>query len=191
MDCPFCKYNDTKVIRTLRSDDGLTITRRRECPRCGARFTTLEAIELQIIKHDGSREPFSRAKVINGVRKASQNLDIKDEDFKKLGLEVEEDLKARGEAEISSDEVGKAILKPLRDLNDVAYLRFASVYQDFSSLDDFKRSIGQLEDYHRHCVDRPHVSGHSDTAGSVDGEQAGDDTGSSRNDMPTGGDAKD
>lgn len=148
MDCPFCKYPDTKVIRTTSADDGLAIKRRRECPRCGRRFTTTESIELQIIKRDGSLEPFSRVKVINGVRRASQNLDIKDEDLNRLGREVEEDLKARGKAEITSDEVGKAILKPLRDLNDVAYLRFASVYHDFSSISDFQDAIDELERYH-------------------------------------------
>lgn len=146
MHCPFCQNPDTKVIDTRISDDGYSIRRRRVCPKCNKRFTTVETSMLLITKRSGGAEPFSRDKVISGVRKACQGRPVKEEDLKLLGQKVEEDLRSRGLAEVTSGEVGKAILKPLRDLDVVAYLRFASVYQNFSGLEDFQSAIDELRE---------------------------------------------
>lgn len=147
MHCPFCQNPDTKVVDTRVGDDGYAIRRRRECPKCGRRFTTVETASLMVLKRSGASEPFNRDKVITGVRKASQGRPIKDEDLKQLGQKVEEDLRSRGLAQVDSDEVGRAILKPLRDLDVVAYMRFASVYQGFNDLDDFERAIEELKEH--------------------------------------------
>ncbi|GAA6122840.1 transcriptional regulator NrdR [Bifidobacterium psychraerophilum] len=150
MHCPFCQNSDTKVIDTRISDDGYSIRRRRECPVCSKRFTTVETTMLLVKKRSGSAEPFNRDKVISGVRKACQGRPIKEDDLKSLGQQVEEDLRSRGMAEIKSDEVGRAILGPLRDLDEVAYLRFASVYQNFNGLDDFEHAISELRNGEMH-----------------------------------------
>jgi transcriptional repressor NrdR len=105
---------------------------------------------LLVKKRSGSAEPFNRDKVISGVRKACQGRPIKEDDLKSLGQQVEEDLRSRGMAEIKSDEVGRAILGPLRDLDEVAYLRFASVYQNFNGLDDFEHAISELRNGEMH-----------------------------------------
>ena len=141
MHCPFCQNSDTKVVDTRISDDGHSIRRRRESKR----FTTLETTMLLVVKRSGNVEQFDRNKVISGVRKACQGRPIKEDDLKALGQQVEEDLRARGLAQVKSDEVGKAILKPLRDLDEVAYMRFASVYQNFENLGDFQNAINELK----------------------------------------------
>ena len=145
MHCPFCQNPDTKVVDTRISDDGHSIRRRRECPKCSKRFTTLETTMLLVVKRSGNVEQFDRNKVISGVRKACQGRPINEDDLKMLGQKGEEDLRSRGLAQVKSDEVGKAILKPLRDLDMVAYMRFASVYQNFENLEDFQRAIDELK----------------------------------------------
>lgn len=145
MHCPFCQNPDTKVVDTRIGDDGHSIRRRRECPKCSKRFTTLETTMLLVVKRSGNVEQFDRNKVISGVRKACQGRPINEDDLKMLGRKVEEDLRSRGLAQVKSDEVGKAILKPLRDLDMVAYMRFASVYQNFENLEDFQRAIDELK----------------------------------------------
>ncbi|WP_291533518.1 transcriptional regulator NrdR [Bifidobacterium sp. UBA6881] len=145
MHCPFCQNPDTKVVDTRISEDGHSIRRRRECPKCSKRFTTLETTMLLVVKRSGNVEPFDRNKVISGVRKACQGRPIREDDLKTLGQQVEEDLRARGLAQVKSADIGKAILKPLRDLDVVAYMRFASVYQNFESLEDFQRAIDALQ----------------------------------------------
>ena len=144
MHCPFCQNPDTKVIDTRVGEDGYAIRRRRECPKCGRRFTTVETAQLLVIKRSGASEPFNRDKVISGVRKACQGRPIDEDELKKLGRQVEEDLRSRGLAQVDSDEVGRAILAPLKDLDEVAYMRFASVYQNFENLEDFEHAIEQL-----------------------------------------------
>ncbi|KFJ08041.1 transcriptional regulator NrdR [Bifidobacterium tsurumiense] len=145
MHCPFCQNPVTKVVDTRISDDGHSIRRRRECLSCGKRFTTVETTMLLVMKRSGSVEPFDRDKVVSGVRKACQGRPINEDDLKMIGLKVEEDLRARGLAQVKSEDVGKAILKPLHDLDEVAYLRFASVYQNFEGLEDFERAIEELK----------------------------------------------
>ncbi len=144
MHCPYCQNADTKVIDTRISEDGYSIRRRRQCLNCGHRFTTVETTLLLVRKRTGEVEPFNRGKVIAGVRKACQGRPIREEDLKMLGQRVEEDLRARGLAQVESDEIGKAILRPLRDLDEVAYMRFASVYQNFEDLNDFQNAINDL-----------------------------------------------
>ena len=142
--CPFCQNPDTKVVDTRISDDGHSIRRRRECTHCGKRFTTVESTMLLVLKNSGNVEPFDRNKVISGVRKACQGRPINEDDLKALGQRVEEDLRSRGLAQVRSEDVGRAILEPLRELDVVAYLRFASVYQNFDGLEDFQQAIDQL-----------------------------------------------
>lgn len=126
------------------NDDGYSIRRRRECTHCGKRFTTMETTMLLVRKRSGNVEPFNRDKVVSGVRKACQGRPIKEDDLKALGQRVEEKLRSQGFAEVDSDEVGKAILEPLRDLDEVAYLRFASVYQNYESIEDFQKAIDTI-----------------------------------------------
>ena len=146
MKCPYCGADDTKVIDSRPAEENNAIRRRRQCEKCNKRFTTVETSMLLVTKRSGGVEPFSRDKVISGVRKACQGRPVREEDLKLLGQKVEEDLRSRGLAEVTSDEVGKAILKPLRDLDVVAYLRFASVYQNFADLEDFQSAIDGLRE---------------------------------------------
>ncbi|WP_433876685.1 transcriptional regulator NrdR [Sinomonas atrocyanea] len=144
MYCPFCRNPDSRVVDSRIQDDGAAIRRRRQCPECGRRFTTLETTSLTVIKRSGAGEPFSRSKVINGVRKACQGRPVTDDDLALLAQEVEEAIRAAGSAEIQANDIGLAILGPLKRLDQVAYLRFASVYQDFESLEDFESAISVL-----------------------------------------------
>ena len=144
MICPFCRHDDSRVVDSRPADDGSQIRRRRECTECGARFTTQETTLLNIVKRSGASEPFSREKVIAGVTKACQGRPVNDDDLALLAMRVEETLRATGQAEIEAQEVGLAILAPLRELDEVAYLRFASVYRSFSSLEDFEGEIALL-----------------------------------------------
>ncbi|GAA3696363.1 transcriptional regulator NrdR [Zhihengliuella alba] len=144
MHCPYCRHSDSRVVDSRLTEDGSAIRRRRQCAECGRRFTTLETTSLSVIKRSGVAEPFSRAKVINGVRKACQGRPVTDDDLAVLAQEVEEQVRSSGAAEIDAHQVGLAILGPLQKLDQVAYLRFASVYQDFESLEDFEQSIAAL-----------------------------------------------
>ncbi len=143
--CPFCRHPDTRVIDSRSTDDGAAIRRRRTCPECGRRFTTQETVLLMVSKRSGVTEPFSRDKVVAGVRRACQGRPVSEDSLAQLGQRVEEVIRAKGAAEIPSNEVGLAILGPLRDLDEVAYLRFASVYRGFESLADFEAEISQLK----------------------------------------------
>ena len=144
MNCPFCRHEDSRVIDSRPTDEGSSIRRRRECTQCGSRFSTAETAVLSIIKRSGATEPFSREKVIAGVRKACQGRPVNDDDLALLAQRVEENLRGTGQAEIEAQEVGMAILAPLRELDEVAYLRYASVYRNFNSLDDFEGEIALL-----------------------------------------------
>ena len=144
MRCPYCRHPDSRVIDSREQDEGQVIRRRRSCPECSRRFTTLEEATLAVIKRSGVTEPFSRAKVVSGVRRACQGRPVDDDSLAQLAQTVEEAIRATGAAEVPSDEVGLAILGPLRDLDEVAYLRFASVYRSFSSIDDFEKAITEL-----------------------------------------------
>ena len=144
MHCPFCRHPDSRVVDSRASDDGSAIRRRRQCPECGRRFTTVETASLSVVKRSGATEPFSRAKILSGVRKACQGRPVSDDDLAVLSQRVEECIRASGAAEVDAHDVGLAILGPLRELDEIAYLRFASVYQAFESLEDFEAAITLL-----------------------------------------------
>lgn len=144
MHCPFCRHPDTRVIDSRSTDDGAAIRRRRSCPVCERRFTTQETVLLMVAKRSGVTEPFSRAKVIAGVRRACQGRPVSEDALAKLGQRVEEEIRSRGVAEVPAHEIGLAILGPMRDLDEVAYLHFASVYRGFESLADFEAEIDSL-----------------------------------------------
>lgn len=144
MHCPFCQFDDTRVIDTRTSDDGATVRRRRQCAKCGRRFSTAETASLIVLKRSGTSEPFAREKVIAGVRKACQGRPVSDDDLALLAQKVEEELRNQSNAQVAANDIGLAILAPLRELDEVAYLRFASVYQSFSSLADFEAAILSL-----------------------------------------------
>jgi transcriptional repressor NrdR len=144
MHCPYCRHNDSKVLDSRTAEDGTSIRRRRQCPACERRFTTMEQMQLVVVKRSGVVEPFLRDKVISGVRKACKGRPVTEDQLARLGQVVEDTLRACGQPEVPADEVGVAILGPLRDLDQVAYLRFASVYRQFRSVDDFEAEIALL-----------------------------------------------
>ena len=132
MHCPFCRHSDSRVIDSRTSDDGLSIRRRRQCPECGGRFSTIETASLNVIKRSGGTEG----------------------DLAVLAQTVEEAVRQTGSSQIDTNEIGLAILGPLRELDEIAYLRFASVYQAFDTLEDFESAIAQLRaDHHRPASD--------------------------------------
>ncbi|GGK67835.1 transcriptional regulator NrdR [Ornithinimicrobium pekingense] len=144
MHCPFCRHTDSRVVDSRVQEEGTVIRRRRQCPECGRRFGTVETATLSVIKRSGATEPFSRDKVISGARKACQGRPVSDAQLQILAQQVEESIRSLGQAEVDAHEVGLAILEPLRCLDEVAYLRFASVYQAFDSLEDFEAAIALL-----------------------------------------------
>jgi len=144
MFCPYCRNPDSRVIDSRTADDGAAIRRRRSCPGCGRRFTTQETVILMVSKRSGVTEPFTREKITIGVRRACQGRPVTEDQLAILAQRVEEAIRARGCAEVPSHDVGLAILGPLRELDEVAYLRFASVYRSFESLSDFEAEIATL-----------------------------------------------
>ena len=144
MHCPYCRTTDTRVIDSRVSDDGGQIRRRRTCQECGKRFSTVEQMQLVVLKRSGVTEPFTREKAISGVRKACKGRPVTEDQLACLGQAVEDSLRSEGFAEVPAHEVGMAILAPLRRLDEVAYLRFASVYRAFESADDFEDEIAML-----------------------------------------------
>ncbi|HQF04420.1 MAG TPA: transcriptional regulator NrdR [Phycicoccus sp.] len=155
MHCPFCRHTDSRVMDSRAADDGASIRRRRQCPECGKRFTTVETTALNIVKRSGATEPFSRAKVLVGVRKACQGRPVSEDELAILAQRVEETIRGAGQAEVDAHEVGLAVLEPLRELDEVAYLRFASVYQAFDSLEDFEAAITLLRAEHPATAEEP------------------------------------
>ncbi len=147
MHCPFCRHPDSRVVDSREADEGQAIRRRRSCPECGRRFTTVETAVLAVVKRSGVTEPFSREKVVRGVQRACQGRPVDDDALYLLAQQVEEQVRAGGSAEIPSHDVGLAILGPLRELDEVAYLRFASVYRSFTSAEDFEKEIRQLREH--------------------------------------------
>ena len=144
MYCPFCRYPDSRVTDSRTADDGSAIRRRRQCPECNMRFSTIETASLTVVKRSGVTEPFSREKIVGGVRKACQGRPVGESDLALLAQQVEEAIRATGVAQIEANEIGLAILDPLRQLDEVAYMRFASVYQGWQNLGDFEAAILRL-----------------------------------------------
>lgn len=144
MQCPFCRNSDTKVLDSRVAEDGAAIRRRRACLACEQRFTTVEQMQLTVLKRSGATEPFNREKAVAGARKACKGRPVTADQLACLGQQVEDALRSSGSAEIPAHQVGLAILTPLRDLDEVAYLRFASVYRSFDSAEDFEAEIALL-----------------------------------------------
>ncbi len=160
MHCPFCRHGDSRVVDSRTADDGQAIRRRRQCQECGRRFSTVETTSLTVVKRSGVAEPFSRDKVVAGVAKACQGRPVGRDQLALLAQTVEEQIRATGVAEVAAHDIGVAVLVPLRQLDEVAYLRFASVYQNFDGLEDFEAAIALLraERELRSMSDLPAVS---------------------------------
>jgi len=147
MKCPICYYEDTKVIDSRVAPDGLSIRRRRECLKCNFRFSTYEEIEildLMVVKRDGRRESYSREKVISGLKKALEKRSITEDHFKKLLHAIERDLQYLRHSEVTSAEIGQIVMKHLKKTDQVAYIRYASVYESFKDASDFRIELNKL-----------------------------------------------
>lgn len=147
MKCPFCGYAESKVLDTRSCDDGSKIRRRRECLSCAKRFTSYETIELLpiiVIKRDNTREPFDRNKLMNGILRACQKRPISVETVQNIVDEIEYALQNKLESEVSSSEIGEMTMEKLKSIDDVAYVRFASVYRQFGDLNTFMKELKKL-----------------------------------------------
>ncbi len=147
MKCPVCHYPDTKVVDSRVASDGLSIRRRRECLKCGFRFSTyeeMEILDLTIVKRDGRKETYAREKLVKGLKKALEKRPVTDDNFKKLVNSIERDLQATRKSELTSDQIGQAVMKALKKFDQVAYIRFASVYESFKDVHTFKRELNKL-----------------------------------------------
>ena len=148
MKCPFCNHNDSRVIDSRSAEDGTTIRRRRECVSCGRRFTTYEVVEklpLMVIKQDGRREVFKRDKILNGVIRSCDKRDISMERIVGLVNEIERDIRNTMEQEISSAKIGELVMNRLKEFDEVAYIRFASVYRKFTDIGSFMQELNELQ----------------------------------------------
>ncbi|MCP4270749.1 MAG: transcriptional regulator NrdR [Gammaproteobacteria bacterium] len=149
MYCPFCSYNDTRVIDSRLVSDGAQVRRRRECSSCGERFTSYEMAELlmpKLIKQDGTRQPFDEQKLRTGIMRALEKRPVSVEDIEQAISRIKSSLRATGEREIPAKELGEMVMQQLRKLDDVAYVRFASVYRRFKDVQEFRTAIDSLED---------------------------------------------
>lgn len=147
MICPICNHEDTKVIDSRVASDGLSIRRRRECQECNFRFSTYEEVEildLMIVKRNGAKESYSRDKLAKGLKKSLEKRPITDDQFKKLVHAIERDLQILRKGEITTMQIGQMVMKHLKTVDQVAYIRFASVYESFKDADEFKRELNKL-----------------------------------------------
>ncbi len=145
MDCPYCSHKESKVTDKRESPEG--IRRRRECLKCGKRFTTYEKASIEdiyVIKKDNRREKFSREKLENGIHRAFEKRPVEKNKIDKMINEIEEQIRKKGKREIKSSEIGELVMKKIKKIDNVAYIRFASVYRDFQDINDFKREIKEL-----------------------------------------------
>ena len=149
MRCPYCNFLESKVVDSRRTEDEYAIRRRRECIQCGHRFTTYEKVEklpLVVVKRNGAREIFDRGKILNGLIRASEKRSISLEDMEALVDEVEKKLRNSMEKEVRTTYIGELVMEHLRDLDEVAYVRFASVYRQFSDVSNFLKELEKLVD---------------------------------------------
>ena len=147
MRCPFCSFTESKVIDSRPAEEGTTIRRRRECLSCGKRFTTYEIIErlpLLVIKRDGSRQAFDRMKLIGGMIKACEKRPVHVSDLENIADEIEQELQGSLDREVSSEHIGELVMNQLKDLDQVAYVRFASVYRQFKDISTFLEELNKL-----------------------------------------------
>ncbi len=148
MKCPYCLNQDTKVIETRVTESDISIRRRRECEKCGNRFTTFERIEntpIAVIKKDSTRQPFDRNKILSGLIRACVKRNISTKILEKIVDDIESEIRNFHSSEIKSNEIGEIALKKLRDLDKVAYIRFASVYKQFDSIKQFTSELSELK----------------------------------------------
>lgn len=149
MICPSCGYNNTKVIDSRETKEGKAIRRRRECEKCNVRFSTYEEVEimrLTVVKKDGSKQDYDRSKIEIGIRKALEKRPVSKEKIEKILGDVEYEIQSKEQPEITSKDVGKIVLEKLKEVDDVAYLRFASVYKSFGSAESFKREAEKISE---------------------------------------------
>ncbi len=147
MKCPFCGYTESKVIDSRPAEEGATIRRRRECLACGKRFTTYEIIErlpLVVVKRDGSRQSFDKVKLINGMVRACEKRPVSLDTLEKIADEIEQELQSNLEREVSTVNVGEMVMKRLKEIDEVAYVRFASVYRSFKDINTFMEELSKL-----------------------------------------------
>ena len=147
MKCPFCGYTESKVIDSRPAEEGATIRRRRECLACGKRFTTFEIIErlpLVVVKRDGSRQSFDKVKLINGMVRACEKRPVSLETLERIADEIEQELQSNLEREIRTVDVGEMVMERLKDIDEVAYVRFASVYRSFKDINTFMEELSKL-----------------------------------------------
>lgn len=148
MHCPACYHIDTKVVDSRVATDGIAIRRRRECLKCGFRFSTREEVEildLMVVKRDGRRESYTREKLENGLKRSFEKVSITNDSFKKLINNIERDIQVKSKNEIKSSQIGEIIMKRLKKVDQVAYIRFASVYQSFKDAADFAAELSKLK----------------------------------------------
>jgi len=149
MKCPYCSHNEDKVVDSRATAEGTAIRRRRECLKCGRRFTTYEYIEevsLLVIKKDGRREPFDRKKILSGVLRACEKRQISMDEIERLVTSVEQAIQKKTDREINSREIGELVMEKLKKLDDVAYVRFASVYRQFKDVEQFMKELKVILD---------------------------------------------
>ena len=147
MRCPFCASTESEVIDSLAAEEGATIRRRRECLSCGKRFTTYEIIErlpLVVIKRDGSRQTFDKVKLINGMVRACEKRPVPLSALEQIGDDIEQELQGALEREVSTTEIGEMVMDRLKDVDEVAYVRFASVYRSFKDINTFMEELTKL-----------------------------------------------
>ncbi|MCX6795777.1 MAG: transcriptional regulator NrdR [Candidatus Falkowbacteria bacterium] len=147
MKCPICYFDDTKVVDSRVATDGLSIRRRRECLKCGFRFSTYEEVELldlAIVKRDGRRESYSREKLVSGLKKSFEKRPITEDNFKKLVHSIEREMQRLKKNEITSRQVGAIVMKQLKKVDQVAYIRYASVYESFKDAQEFRKELNKL-----------------------------------------------
>jgi transcriptional repressor NrdR len=147
MKCPFCCYDDTQVKDSRPAEDSAAIRRRRACPSCGARFTTFERVQLReitVLKTDGRRAPFDREKLARSIRVACRKRPVDEDRIERLVNSIQRRLETEGETEIPSRKIGEIVMESLRELDQVAYVRFASVYRNFNEAKDFQAFLGEL-----------------------------------------------
>ena len=151
MKCPYCGFKESKVVDSRPADEGSSIRRRRECLSCGKRFTTYETVEsmpMVVIKRDGSRQTFDRRKLVNGMLRACEKRPVSLAQLEKIGEEIEQELQNSLEREISTERVGELVMDKLKSVDEVAYVRFASVYRQFSDINTFMDELKDMLNGH-------------------------------------------
>ena len=153
MKCPYCGFKESKVVDSRPAEEGNSIRRRRECLSCSKRFTTYETVEslpMVVVKRDGSRQTFDRRKLVNGMLRACEKRPVSVAQLEKLGEEIEQELQNSLEREISTEHVGELVMDKLKGVDEVAYVRFASVYRQFKDINTFMRELNKLRDEDKH-----------------------------------------